>query len=131
MENQKYKVGQIFWTDLTVDNASLLKGFYKEVIGWEEHAVSMKDGEENYEDFAMMIDKDTPASGICNRRGLNANIPPQWIVYFQVEDVNASLEKALGQGGKMIHNMKKSDGTYQFIILEDPNGAVFGIGKME
>jgi len=129
MSANENKLGKFLWADLTVPNAAELKEYYKEVIGWSEHPVAMKDGEEPYEDFAMMTDKDTAVGGICNQRGVNANIPPQWITYINVEDVEKSLNKAIALGGKLIHESKKKDGSYNFVIIADPVGAVFGMGK--
>ena len=129
MSANENKLGKFLWADLTVPNAAELKEYYKEVIGWSEHPVAMKDGEEPYEDFAMMTDKDTAVAGICNQRGVNANIPPQWITYINVEDVEKSLNKAIALGGKLVHESKKKDGSYNFVIIADPVGAVFGMGK--
>jgi len=131
MSAVKNNIGKFLWADLTVPNATELKEFYKEVIGWTEHAIAMKDGEEAYEDFAMMADKDTAVGGICNQRGVNVNIPPQWISYINVTNVEESLNKTLQLGGKVIHESKKKDGSYNFVILTDPIGAVFGIGAFE
>ena len=123
--------GKFLWTDLTVPNAGELKEFYKEVVGWEEHAIDMKDGEETYQDFAMMADKETAVGGICNQRGKNANIPPQWIPYINVTNVEESLKKAINLGGSLIHESRKKDGSYQFVIIKDPIGAIFGSGKFD
>lgn len=129
MSERKYKIGQFVWADLTTNQAESLKEFYKEVIGWKEFPVAMKDGEDSYNDYAMMIDEKEPAGGICHNRGVNSNIPPQWIMYICVEDVNDTLKKALDNGGILIHESKKSDGTYNYVIIQDPAGAVFGFGK--
>jgi predicted enzyme related to lactoylglutathione lyase len=131
MSENKYKVGQIVWADLTTNQADSLKEFYKDVLGWKEFPVAMKDGEESYNDYAMLIDEKEPAGGICNQRGVNANIPPQWIMYVCVEDVDATLKIAIEKGGKLIHESKKSDGTLNYVIVQDPAGAVFGFGKFQ
>ncbi len=129
MNKDKNTIGKFLWTDLTVSNATELKEFYKEVIGWKEQAVEMKDGDETYHDYAMLADADTAVGGICNQRGANANIPPQWISYINVTNVEESLNKALQLGGKIIHESKKKDGSYNFVIIQDPVGAIFGIGQ--
>lgn len=82
MSNDKDTLRTFLWADLTVPNATELKEFYKQVIGWEEKAVAMKDGDETYHDYAMLSDANTAVGGICNQRGVNANIPPQWISYI-------------------------------------------------
>lgn len=131
MNESKYKKGQFFWSDLTVPDATSLKEFYKQVIGWQEQEVAMKDSGETYSDYAMTSDDGTAVSGICNQRGVNTNIPPQWIMYINVENVKESLEKALNLGGKLIMESKKADGSYNFVIVQDPVGAVFGLGKVD
>lgn len=130
MSEPKYKIGQFFWSDLTVPDAANLKEFYKEVVGWQEQEVAMKDKEASYADYAMMIDSETAAGGICHQRGINKNIPPQWVMYINVANVSVSLEKVLALGGKLLHESKKPDGSYNFVIVEDPVGAVFGLGSL-
>lgn len=131
METSKIKIGQICWTDLTVDNADELKEFYKNTLGWTEFAIKMKDenGDE-YADYAMMIDEETPAGGICNKRGVNQNIPSQWIMYVKVEDVQDTLNKCLQFGGNVVHTSRKKDGTLNYVIVKDPQGILFGFGNM-
>ncbi|MGM1429940.1 VOC family protein [Sphingobacterium lactis] len=131
MEEKKYKVGQIVWADLTTNQAGTLKEFYKAVLGWQEYPVAMKDEDDGYDDYAMLMDDQSPAGGICNSRGQNANLPATWIPYIYVEDVEGSLAKSLDLGGKLIHESKKKDGTYNYVIVQDPAGAVFGFGKMQ
>ncbi|WP_295676423.1 hypothetical protein [uncultured Empedobacter sp.] len=50
MDENKSKIGQMVWADLTVENSTELKDFYKEVVGWEVKNVAMKDDEEEYND---------------------------------------------------------------------------------
>ena len=44
-------VGSVVWTDLTVNNASEVKDFYQQVVGWKPNPVSMGD----YDDFTMQL----------------------------------------------------------------------------
>ncbi len=129
MEENKYKNGQIVWADLATKQAESLKDFYKDVLGWNEHPVAMKDGDESYNDYAMLYDEKTPAGGICNQRGINAGVPAQWIMYVYVDDVEETLKRAIEKGGKLIHESKKADNSYNYVIIQDPAGAVFGFGK--
>lgn len=131
MENKKHKYGQFVWTDVTVENPTELKEFYKDVFGWSEFAVGMKDGDEEYNDFAMMIDEETPAGGVCTKRGQNKEIPSQWIMYINVENIDESLEKCLQLGGKLIHENRKKDGSLHYVIVSDPKGHVFGMGRFD
>ena len=129
MDENKSKIGQMVWADLTVENSTELKDFYKEVIGWEVKNVAMKDGEEEYNDYTMMSSTENAAGGVCTKRGMNKGIPSQWIMYISVENVAESLQKALEMGGKSIHEIKNKEGNLQFAIVEDPAGAVFGLAN--
>lgn len=130
MSDNKPKIGQFYWTDLTVDNPIETKEFYKEIFGWQEMEVSMKDGEENYVDYGMAADPITPAGGICHNRGKNKGIPPQWISYFYIDDVQKALQTCLNLGGELLKENRKKDGTLSFVIVKDPQGAVFGMGNL-
>lgn len=120
--------GKILWSDLTVENADEIKNFYKEVVGWEENPVPMKDGEEDYVDYGMGNNGEGSA-GICNKRGNHSHLPSQWIMYINVENIEHSLSKVIELGGKLIHEARKKDGSYFYVIVEDPAGAVFGLGN--
>ncbi|MFD1770683.1 VOC family protein [Sphingobacterium suaedae] len=131
METPTYKIGQFYWADLTVENPSAVKEFYKQVVGWQDVPVPMNDAQGAYEDYIMAIDNQTVGGGLCHRRGVNSQIPPQWIMYVQVADVQQSLEDVLQYGGSLVQESRKADGSLYYVIVKDPLGCVFGLGKME
>jgi predicted enzyme related to lactoylglutathione lyase len=93
------KIGSIAWRDLTVPNAEQVCEFYKGVVGWDSSVQDMG----GYNDFNMNL----PASGetvagICHTRGPNADLPPQWLVYIVVEDVDRSAAKCKELGGEVV-----------------------------
>ena len=49
----------------------------------------------------------------------------------QSKTLEESLNKALELGGKLIKEGRKKDGTYQYAIIQDPTGAVFGLGNAD
>ena len=130
MSDIKPKIGQFYWTDITVENPSELKEFYKNLLGWQEIEVPMKDGEESYVDYGMAAAPTTPAGGICHNRGKNAGLPAQWISYFYIDDVEKALQNCIDLGGELLKESRKSDGTLNFVIVKDPQGAVFGMGNL-
>lgn len=76
--------GKILWSDLTVENTEQIKNFYKEVVGWEENPVPMKDGDDDYVDYGMGNNGEG-AAGICNKRGKHCHLPSQWIMYITLK----------------------------------------------
>ncbi len=129
--NEKQKHGSINWHDLTVEHPVEIREFYREVIGWNFEEVAMQDDETEYSDFLMKSEEGSPVAGICAQRGNNQGIPPQWIMYISVDDVELSVKNALKLGAKLIKEQKAKDGSVFYAILEDPAGAFFALAKRE
>jgi predicted enzyme related to lactoylglutathione lyase len=113
------QTGKIGWIDITVADAGGLRDFYADVVGLLPDPVSMGD----YDDFNMTM----PASGdavcgICHARGGNADIPGGWLVYFIVDDVEASAAACTAKGGKIVVEPRGLAGG-RFCVIEDPSGA--------
>jgi hypothetical protein len=117
------KVGSIMWRDLTVPDADRVRDFYADVVGWRAEPVDMG----GYSDFNMLAPgSDEPTAGICFRRGGNADLPSQWLIYITVADLDRSLERCAALGGKLIAGPKKM-GKARYCVIADPAGAVCGL----
>ncbi|MCB0602984.1 MAG: VOC family protein [Saprospiraceae bacterium] len=113
--------GKLEWLDLTVPNAEKVLAFYQKVIGWDNSVVNMGD----YDDFCVMPHgEEMPAAGICHARGDNADIPPVWIPYFTVHDLDASIRDCQLHGGTCLTPIKKMGARSRYIFIKDPAGAV-------
>jgi predicted enzyme related to lactoylglutathione lyase len=111
--------GTITWTDLTVENADQLRDFYEAVAGWAPEAVSMG----SYSDYSMNDANGEAAAGICHARGGNADLPPQWLVYITVEDLDHSIAECQRLGGSTIVPPRSYAGG-RYCVIKDPAGAV-------
>lgn len=129
MSNKKFKIGSIISADLTVENAEVTRDFYKQVIGWDAESLEMKDAKGAYADYVVKDVDGNWVGGICHSRGVNLGIPPQWIVYVNVEDISRSVEKCKELGGKIIKESKLPDGSFIYVIIQDPTGAVLALTK--
>ena len=110
----------IGWVDLTVDDAEGVRDFYARVMGWRSEAVDMS----GYADFNMCDPATgTPAAGVCHARGANAGLPPVWLVYFEVADLERSLGDVGEAGGAVLQGPRQAGGT-RFAVVRDPAGAV-------
>ncbi len=117
----KPEAGTIGWTDLTVANAEKVRDFYSAVVGWKFEAVDMGD----YSDFNMNLPSEGKAvAGICHRRGANAELPSQWLIYITVNNVEHSAACCVDLGGKVLVGPKGMGGTSRFCVIQDPAGAV-------
>ena len=55
------------------------------------------------------------------------DMPPNWGVYFQVNDCDAAVAQAKGLGAKAFVEPKDIPGTGRFAVLADPQGATFSV----
>ncbi len=122
-EQSKPEPGSLSWFDLTVPDAEQVRDFYSKVIGWKFQPVPMEDGK--YDDYNMILPKSgTPVTGVCHTRGVNADLPPQWMLYFTVEDLDKSIEECKLSGGKVVAGPKDMGKFGRYCVIEDPAGAV-------
>ncbi len=56
-------------------------------------------------------------------------IPPHWLAYVHVKDVDATAQKAVSLGGQIIRPPFDIPTVGRIAILHDPQGAVLGIFK--
>jgi predicted enzyme related to lactoylglutathione lyase len=116
-EKNANRLGTIGWFDLTVPNAVEVKDFYSAVVGWTAAETPMGD----YADFTM-AGPGGPVSGICHARGANAKLPPMWLIYLYVADLDASLAACKERGGELISG-PSSYGDARYAVIRDPAGA--------
>jgi predicted enzyme related to lactoylglutathione lyase len=120
-EQDGKKIGSINWADLTADNATGLRDFYSEVVGWSATGVEMG----GYSDFCMSGPQtDNPVAGICHARGLNAELPPVWLIYITVADLDASMARCVELSGQVILGPRTMGAQGRYCVVRDPAGAV-------
>ncbi len=112
--------GTIGWIDLTVPDASRLRDFYTAVTGWSPSDVDMG----GYSDFCMLTPDGDAVAGVCHARGSNAEVPPVWLIYITVIDLDASVARCKESGGEIISGPKNFGGQGRYCVIRDPAGAV-------
>jgi predicted enzyme related to lactoylglutathione lyase len=120
--SDKAEIGTIVWQDLTVEDAVGVRDFYCEVVGWQ--AATHNVGE--YDDFDIKTADGEVIAGICHARATNANIPPVWMLYVNVEDVDKSAARCLELGGQVLDGPRMM-GDNRFCVIQDPAGAIMGL----
>jgi uncharacterized protein len=123
-DENKPVAGTVCWYDLTVPNAEEIRDFYQAVVGWTSTAEDMED----YEDYNMIAGDGDTAAGICHARGENSDVPPQWMIYIVVEDVDAAAEKCVAMGGRLMAGPRDM-GEGRFCVIRDPAGAMCALYK--
>lgn len=124
------EIGAIISADLSVPNADEVRDFYKQVVGWQVENMAMSDEQGDYNDYVMKDKAGNWAGGVCHQRGVNSYLPSQWLIYINVADIEASLERCLELGGKVLKKEPDEGGPVQYAVIEDPAGAVVALTKL-
>jgi predicted enzyme related to lactoylglutathione lyase len=112
-------VGAVFSADIAVPEHERELRFYSRVLSTGEQPLWREEDQMN--NLGM------PIIGLGARSAEYAHLPLQWMPHIQVADVTASVQRALDLGGSALMHAKDNDGTSQWAVLLDPNGAAFGI----
>jgi uncharacterized protein len=124
LEGSTLRPGTVMWHDLTVENAEQVRDFYAAVVGWRPEPVQVHE----HDDYNMMCGDDgQPTAGICHAVGELAHLPPQWLMYVVVEDIDASLERCREQGGQIISPAGGDGMGGKFAVISDPAGAFMAL----
>ncbi len=127
MSSDKPEVGSMVWIDLTVGDAATVRDFYSAVVGWSSDEVAM----EGYSDYSMNTpESGTTITGVCHARGVNADLPPAWMPYFVVADLDASVARCAENGGEVVVAPREL-GAGRFCVVKDPAGAVAALYENE
>lgn len=112
-------VGAVLSADIAVPDQTRELRFYARVLSTGERPLWRADD--------LMNNLGIPIIGLGARTADHAQLPLQWMPHIQVADVAASAARAHDGGGSELMHGRADDGTSQWAVLRDPNGAAFGI----
>lgn len=113
-------IGKALWVDLTIPNAMEVKDFYTKAIGWDSTDHPMGD----YVDYNMNSPENGETlAGVCNAKGMNNDMPPVWMVYFCVENLDEKIDYIQKSQGEIIKGPVDAGPMGRYIVIKDPAGA--------
>ncbi len=122
---QTQGTGAYEWAELNARNVGESLAFYHDVFGWELHTSDSP--EMPYTEFK--VDGVSIAGATEMSPMAPASMPNYWLVYFGVDDVDASTAKAVAAGGKeMLAPLDFPGGRMSMVT--DPQGGIFGLLKL-
>ena len=114
------------WNELMTGDEQKAGDFYSGLFGWTTQTQQTENGS-LYTVFNL---GDIQVGGMMKIQGEWEDVPPNWMVYFAVEDCSASVEKVSSLEGKIIVPVTHVPDVGKFAVIEDPQSAVFGIVEM-
>lgn len=112
--------GTLIWNELQTSDTAASEKFYGDVFGWKAHTSVMPTGE--YTSFML---GERPVAGMMEIRPEWDPIPPNWSIYLAVEDFDVAIEKVIALGAAPAMEPMDVPGVGQFVLLQDPQGAMF------
>lgn len=114
--------GSVCWSELATPDADAAKRFYSALFGW-----GLKEGADGMP-YTELSNGGQGIGGILAMVGDQwQGIPPNWSIYFAVENCAQAVETAQRLGGKVIMPPTEIAQVGTFALLSDPQGAVFQV----
>jgi uncharacterized protein len=111
------------WNELATRDMNAAKAFYPKVFGWTPKANPMPDGSEYVE---WQLNGKSIAGGMTMGAQFPPEVPPHWLVYFTVQNTDATVKRAQEIGGRVLAPaMDIPQG--RFAVLANPEGAAFAV----
>lgn len=116
--------GALSWNELNTRDMDAAKQFYASVFGWT--TATSESGPMPYTEFK--VGDTTIAGGMTMPAEMPAEVPPHWLVYFSVDSVDDSVERAKDLGGRLMFGPEDIPGGHgRIAVVSDPQGAAFGL----
>ncbi len=112
------------WNELNTRDPDAAKAFYAAVFGWKD-AVDNQGGM----DYVTFSREDgTGVAGMMDMRSTQIpdEIPAHWLVYFAVDDADATVSQAKESGGALAFRPIDIP-IGRFAVMTDPNGSAFAV----
>jgi uncharacterized protein len=116
--------GAFCWSEINTRDPEAAKAFYGEVFGW-----GFEDREfDGAGTYTIARVGENGFGGLMDMRGnLPDEVPPHWLVYFAVDDADATVAQARERGGEVPFGPQDIPGVGRFAVLQDPFGAAFAV----
>ena len=119
------EAGAPVWNELVTPEVDKALPFYATVLGMGSEASSMEpmpDGSI----YRVLTDVDGRQIAGATTPPM-PGMPPHWNVYFQVEDVDATVAKVEQLGGRTVAPAFDVPGVGRMAVLADPQGGMFNV----
>jgi uncharacterized protein len=114
--------GVFVWDELGTTDADDAQRFYGEVFGW-----TASDMGPEYGGYRIFNRGETGVAGFMALP--DATLPPHWQPYVAVDDPDATTAKAKELGGTALMEPMDVPKVGRLAVLQDPQGATFGVIK--
>jgi predicted enzyme related to lactoylglutathione lyase len=119
------RAGDMSWHELNTTDYQAAWKFYSELFGWKNTS-SMDMGPEMGAYWMFGLDPEKPMGGMSNV-AKQMKMPPHWLYYVTVDDIDATVASIQKNGGKILNGPMDVPGNDKIAQCMDPQGAAFAI----
>jgi predicted enzyme related to lactoylglutathione lyase len=117
--NTKPQIGEFCWNELMTPDTKKAQSFYTTLLGW-----TAKEHDMGGMIYTMFMQGEKGMGGMMQTPKEKADqVPPHWMSYISVEDVEKTLEKAKSLGANVVMPVTPVADFGRFGIIQDPTGA--------
>jgi uncharacterized protein len=117
-------VNTFVWYDVMTSDTKAAADFYSKLMGWRVEASGMPGAEYN-----LIYNGEAQVGGIMPIPEDAKDMPPVWMGYVGVGDVDEHATKVTQAGGKVWREPSDIPGVGRFAVVADPHGAGFILFK--
>jgi predicted enzyme related to lactoylglutathione lyase len=127
-EPARIRRGEFLWNELITRDDVAAMEFFERLLGWTHQDWPLGEGSEGGT-YRIMKIGDKSVAGIMRMvpPQIPEGVPPHWMSYIGVDDVDARHEAALALGARSIHPPSDIPGVGRFCIIQDPTGGVVAL----
>lgn len=117
-------LGSFVWQELMTPSPAKARTFFGDLLGWSFREVDM--GEHGL--YTIISHGGRDVGGMMKMDGsMWDGIPPHWMAYISVADVDASCAKVADLGGKVCVPPFDVAGVGRIAVINDPTGATISL----
>jgi uncharacterized protein len=117
--------GKFFWYELMTSDPAAAAKFYGDVVGWG----TQESGTEGYRLFTVAEGRGVSGLMALPDHLSDAKVPPHWIGYVAVADVDEAVEEIEEEEGTIHREPFEIPGVIRLAVVADPQGAAFIVAK--
>ena len=117
--------GTLCWNELVTSDPDCAGAFYAALLAWQ--CESHPTGGSTY---TYCRQGESFTGGMRRIDVVDGSVMPHWLLYFSVEDCEATAAKAASLGGRVLQPPTEAPEVGRFAILRDPQGAVFAVIRL-
>lgn len=117
--------GAFSWGELYTRDVPKAKAFYTGLFGW-----TAKTSTDAGMEYTEWTNGGQPIGGMLAMMPGLEKVPPHWLVYFMVPDVDATAAKSKAGGGQLVLPPHDIPHVGRFSIITDAQGAAFAVIRL-